>query len=101
MTAGTVDGSIGRDRRGAAARWPALAAGAFLAEREQWALWLPVAAGLGIALYFSLPSEPPGWAGPALALLGVAAAWLGGRSRLTWFLSGWMLALAGLGFAAA
>jgi competence protein ComEC len=28
------------------------------AERERWALWVPVAIGLGIALYFALPFEP-------------------------------------------
>jgi competence protein ComEC len=41
----------------------ALAAGRFLArsfhaERERWALWLPVALAGGIALYFALPFEP-------------------------------------------
>ena len=30
-------------------------------------LWLPVALGLGIAIYFELPSEPALWLGPALA----------------------------------
>ena len=37
------------------------------AERSRWMLWLPVALGLGIAVYFELPSEPALWAGPALA----------------------------------
>ncbi|WNJ98508.1 ComEC/Rec2 family competence protein [Thalassospiraceae bacterium LMO-JJ14] len=32
---------------------------AWLAERPQWALWLPVFLGAGIAAYFALPSEPP------------------------------------------
>ncbi len=43
------------------------------AERERWLLWLPVAFGLGVALYFALPSEPLWWAslGP-LALVLVA-----------------------------
>ncbi len=30
-------------------------------------LWLPVALGLGIAIYFELPSEPALWVGPILA----------------------------------
>src|SRR5512147_91694 len=30
-------------------------------------LWLPVALGLGIAVYYELPSEPALWLGPALA----------------------------------
>ncbi len=37
-----------------------------LEERERWFLWLPVGVGLGIALYFGLPREPPVWLGPAL-----------------------------------
>ena len=37
------------------------------AERSRWMLWLPVALGLGIAVYFELPSEPALWLGPALA----------------------------------
>ena len=37
------------------------------AERGRWMLWLPVAMGLGIAVYFELPSEPALWLGPAVA----------------------------------
>jgi len=41
-------------------------AGACLAaERGRWALWGPVALGIGIGVYFALPAEPPRWAGPA------------------------------------
>ncbi len=29
-----------------------------ITERERWALWIPVAIGLGVAVYFSLASEP-------------------------------------------
>jgi competence protein ComEC len=36
-----------------------------IAERERWALWLPVCLGVGIALYFALPAEPPLWLGLA------------------------------------
>jgi competence protein ComEC len=36
-----------------------------IADRERWALWLPVGLGAGIAVYFSLPTEPPGWVGAA------------------------------------
>lgn len=51
------------------------------AERDRWALWLPVALGAGIALYFELPVEPPLWVGVAvvsagLLLLGLGAAGL-------------------------
>ena len=41
--------------------------GQFDAERSRWMLWLPVAMGLGIAVYFELPTEPALWLGPALA----------------------------------
>ena len=37
------------------------------AERGRWILWLPVALGLGIAVYFELPNEPALWLGPTLA----------------------------------
>lgn len=42
--------------------------GALEAQRSAFALWLPVLFGLGIALYFALPAEPPG---AVLAGLGV------------------------------
>ena len=44
------------------------------AERGRWILWLPVAMGLGIAVYFELPSEPALWVGPAVAVGAVGAA---------------------------
>jgi competence protein ComEC len=37
------------------------------AERGRWMLWLPVALGLGIAIYYELPTEPALWLGPASA----------------------------------
>ena len=41
---------------------------AFLAgERPNWPGWLAVALGLGIAVYFALPVEPPLWLGASLA----------------------------------
>ncbi len=46
----------------------------FAGERERWALWLPVAIGAGVALYFALPTEPAPPAGGAA--LAVAAALL-------------------------
>ncbi|TAJ26004.1 MAG: ComEC family competence protein [Reyranella sp.] len=44
------------------------------AERGRWMLWLPVALGLGIAVYFELPSEPALWVGPALAAAAIVLA---------------------------
>ncbi len=46
------------------------------AERGRWMLWLPVAMGLGIAVYFELPSEPALWLGPALCGASLVAALL-------------------------
>ena len=66
---------LGARARGRAAPW---LAGQLLAERERWLLWLPVALGLGIGLYFALPLEPPLWLGPALLLVarpGLVWAW--------------------------
>ncbi|MBK5953983.1 competence protein ComEC [Rhodospirillum rubrum] len=55
-----------------------------VAERAVWALWLPVALGLGIALYFSLKTEPPAWVAPAvLALLALASPHVRARDGLT------------------
>ncbi|HXU58325.1 MAG TPA: hypothetical protein VN710_06220, partial [Verrucomicrobiae bacterium] len=34
-------------------------------ERDRWVLWLPVAMGAGVALYFDLAVEPPLWLGLA------------------------------------
>jgi competence protein ComEC len=45
-----------------------------LSERERWVLWLPVAFGIGIALYFGLPREPPPFVGVALGASGVLLA---------------------------
>jgi competence protein ComEC len=101
MTAETAGLQAKGDWRGVAGRMAALAAQAFLAEREQWLHWLPVALGAGIVVYFSLPAEPAWWIGPGLALIGVAAAWFAGPTRLWGFLAGAVLALIGLGFAAA
>lgn len=57
-------------------------AGALLAERERWPLWLPVLMGTGIGLYFAVGEEPPLWLGPAAllgAVLAALAAWRRGR----------------------
>lgn len=44
----------------------------FIAERAHWILWLPVALGIGIGLYFGLPLEPPRILGIAALALGCA-----------------------------
>jgi competence protein ComEC len=67
------------------------------AERGRWMLWMPVALGLGIAIYFELPSEPAIWLGPALAAAAACGAFLApGGSRARALCIG--LAAAGAGF---
>ena len=44
---------------------------AMLAERPQWAHWLPVILGSGIAFYYAMSSEPPIWLGCAGSLIGI------------------------------
>mgnify|MGYP000099990871 CR=1 FL=1 len=68
---------------------------AFIGERERWPLWLPVLLGLGIGGYFSLPFEPPLWAGwLAAAILGMAAWRFIGKSGFAlFFLAGAVIAL--------
>ena len=64
-------------------RWPAWPTiGAWLLERlleerERWFLWLPVAVGCGVALYFSLSVEPPPWLATGLLLIALlgGSAW--------------------------
>ncbi len=43
-----------------------------IAERDRWILWLPVALGIGIAIYFSLPNEPAQFTGPVVMVVAVA-----------------------------
>ena len=46
------------------AGWLAGCQACVAAERERWLLWLPVSFGLGIVVYFALPSEPSIWVVP-------------------------------------
>src|SRR5690242_4933072 len=46
---------------------------ALLEERERWALWLPVAFGTGVGIYFALPVEPQRVFVVALACLSFTA----------------------------
>lgn len=73
---------------------------AFLAERERWALWLPVAIGAGVTAYFALRFEPSPWLGPTLVALAVAVG-VALRGRMAGLLLGFFLAASGLGFTAA
>ncbi len=73
----------------------------FDAERSRWMLWLPVAMGLGIAIYFELPSEPALWLGPSLAGAGVVLVFLAPAGSLARAVAiGLMAAALGLGLMA-
>ena len=91
--------------RAAFARFGAAAAlravrGAFLAERDRWALWLPAAVGTGAALYFVLPREPAPWVG--VAIIAVAAILAAGLRRSPGaVIAALAVAALGTGFAAA
>lgn len=67
----------------------------FAAQRDRWALWIPVLFGSGIAVYFTLPAEPAIWSGPALLAAGLAAVWIAARQPAL------RLILVGVAFAAA
>ncbi len=73
-----------------------------IAEGERWTLWLPVALGAGVSLYFALPVEPPAsLAWPfliAAILLSSAAA---GSDTMTGRLSLGLIAAFAIGFSAA
>jgi competence protein ComEC len=70
------------------------------AERGRLALWLPVCMAAGVAGYFALHSEPPAWAGAAIALPAVLGAlWARARRLLQAVLAG--VAAAAIGCTAA
>jgi competence protein ComEC len=62
LSAAAMAGALGRAGR------------ALVAERDRWALWLPVALGAGIGLYFALPFEPGAMFGLSLGTAGVLIA---------------------------
>jgi competence protein ComEC len=92
------EGATGRTPRGRAL-FSGLARN-LAAEREQWALWVPVAVGAGVAGYFGLPVEPPLWPAATIAAGGFALAWLL-RGRRFWPLIALGLALVAAGCLAA
>ncbi|WP_072391249.1 ComEC/Rec2 family competence protein [Hyphomicrobium sp. CS1GBMeth3] len=70
------------------------------AERSRWFLWLPVAFGSGIAVYFSLAAEPGTWTALALPVIAFGLAVASPRTGLVHLLTLALFA-ASLGFAAA
>lgn len=98
------DGRFGGLRFGLAlGEWRdgALAAVSREAERRRLFLWLPVAMGIGILLYFAADAEPALWAPlTGLALSAAGAILLRGRPRLAWICLGITAAFAGFAAAA-
>jgi competence protein ComEC len=82
----------------AAAGW---LADTLIAERERWALWLPVAFAGGIAAYFGLKAEPPVWPGALTAAVGLGAYLWFRRGRSAMAAVALLLVAAAAGFAAA
>ena len=73
---------------------------AFADQRRLWPVWLAVAFGTGVAVYFVLPVEPGWWVGGAGVVAAVAGGLLFRRRDLA--LAGFILvALTAAGFAAA
>ena len=66
-------------------------------ERERLALWLPVAFGTGVGLYFHLQHEPSLWLAPVAAALGVAIA-VGLRQHLVGTVVSVAFLVAAIGF---
>ncbi len=94
--------------RAAGARLAVRVSESVAAERERWLLWLPVGLGIGIALYFLLPAEPPLWpglaaalAGAVLVLTGVRASGREAQGRPVLVAAGFAAALIGTGVAVA
>src|SRR5690349_3073355 len=46
----------------------------FALQRDRWILWLPVGQIAGAALWMTLPTDPPAWAGFAILLVGAGIA---------------------------
>lgn len=77
----------------------AMLAEAARADRDRWTLWLPVGLGVGVALYFVLPVEPPIWWGAVVAVFAVVLAWFSReRPVLVWVAI--TVGVIGMGFAA-
>jgi competence protein ComEC len=87
-----ITGSVGRLATGLAARLEA--------ERDRWALWLPVGFATGVGGYFGLDREPAAWLGVVVLSLAVATAVLG-RRRSGILLACLTLAVVSAGFTAA
>ncbi len=70
------------------------------AERDRWALWIPVGFATGVGGYFALEREPAAWLGAVVLGLAVATGLLG-RRRSGLLLACLALAVVSAGFAAA
>ena len=98
MAYGALQGRRGGERAVSLAGIAAALARFLAADRERWPLWLPVAFGLGIAIYFQLAAEPaPQIAIGLLAATALLAFWARGRGGA--FLLALLLLAVAAGFA--
>ena len=95
MAASTLDGDAAP-----LTAWPAPVVAWLVRERDRLILWLPIAQGLGVGLYFLQEQEPRLWPPVALALIGCFAIWLG-RAKPTALMIAAAGTAAALGFALA
>ncbi|MGH6718285.1 MAG: ComEC/Rec2 family competence protein [Alphaproteobacteria bacterium] len=79
---------------------PGVFMAALAAERDRWALWLPVGLGVGVGVYFALPVEPAPWPAP-LACAVLVAVMVAGWARAPVRLAACGGLVVALGFAVA
>jgi len=77
-----------------------------LSERDRWVLWVPVGFGVGIAIYFAIPSEPPLWLGPFLLVATASSGLIASKyhhstTRTLVIVFSFILATLAIGFSAA
>lgn len=63
------------------------------AEQDRWFLWLPVMFGVGIALYFRVPDEPPLFALTAAAIIAFVLHLFGRRAQMLGLVTGALAAI--------
>jgi len=98
--AGDDDETLPPPTKNRAGAWIAARLGRLAAEeRGRLLLWIPVLFGVGVALYFAVPAEPPLWMGPA-AFAGACLLAVLGRRRMSVLIPMIVFATIAAGFAA-
>ncbi len=66
-------------------------------EQDRWILWVPVALGVGIQLYFGLRFEPSPYLGPIVAIVAFVGVYLS-RKHAVFMLTVLVFVIGGIGF---